>query len=254
MYQISVMKENMATLRKLAGWSAKDLSDVFELSRPTISGIETNPDHKMSVLQYVSIRTLFGVRVNALRSERSHLKDARSMLKKMVKELDECGEDLLSVVPDTVTQLKSIQSTLSNLENTPTKALKYILKALSTLEEWITLYSQGNSSELVSSSVEMSAYLRKAFKKISKEIKDSIDLYKVFEQVLEMVDRYTEEDALVLTKVRELVLQSSQAPALGCNKLGWIAAKKVLDTVTLVPSDDPVSPFAFAEALINKGE
>ena len=254
MYQINVMKENMSTLRKLAGWSSSKMADVLGLSRQTMIAIESNQNHKMSTVQYLSIRTLFGVRVDALRKDRSRLKDARRILKKMGKELDECGEDFLSIVSDTIIQLKSIQSTLSNLENTPTKALKYILKTLSILEEWTTLYFGSSSNELTSSSVEMSAYLRKAFKKIIKKVKDSIDLYEVFEQVLWMVDRYTADDALVLSKVRELVFQSSQAPALGSSKLGWIAAKKVLDTITFAPSDDPVSPFGFAEALINKGE
>lgn len=54
--KISYLQDNLATLRKLAGWSAEDLGNILGVTRQTIVNLETKQTN-MTKIQYIAIAT-----------------------------------------------------------------------------------------------------------------------------------------------------------------------------------------------------
>ncbi len=56
---IERLRCELPIIRTIAGWSAKELADLLEVSRITIVNLENKKEGKMSVIQYLAIRKLF---------------------------------------------------------------------------------------------------------------------------------------------------------------------------------------------------
>ena len=55
--KIRRFQENLAPIRKIAGWKAEELGDMIGVTKQTISNLETG-NSKMSPMQYLAIRRL----------------------------------------------------------------------------------------------------------------------------------------------------------------------------------------------------
>lgn len=55
--QIEKLQTNLSSLRKIAGWTAEDLGNELDVTKQTISNIETGKT-KMSRVQYIAIRAV----------------------------------------------------------------------------------------------------------------------------------------------------------------------------------------------------
>lgn len=55
--EISKLQDNLALIRKVAGWSSSELAEKLDISRQSLSKIE-NKTVKMSQTTYIAIRTL----------------------------------------------------------------------------------------------------------------------------------------------------------------------------------------------------
>ncbi len=56
--EIENFRKNMTIFRRLAGWSVPEFAEMVDLSRQTISGIESKRN-SMSCVQYIAFRSLF---------------------------------------------------------------------------------------------------------------------------------------------------------------------------------------------------
>lgn len=55
--QIEKLQTNLSSLRKIAGWTAEDLGNELDVTKQTISNLETGKT-KMSRVQYIAIRAV----------------------------------------------------------------------------------------------------------------------------------------------------------------------------------------------------
>lgn len=55
--QVQLLQENLAAIRKIAGWTAEQLADKIGVTKQTISNLETGKS-QMSLTQYIAIRTI----------------------------------------------------------------------------------------------------------------------------------------------------------------------------------------------------
>lgn len=61
--KVERLQKNLATLRKIAGWSAEDLADMVGVTRQTIMNLENNCDYRMTKMQYIAIRAVMEAEV-----------------------------------------------------------------------------------------------------------------------------------------------------------------------------------------------
>lgn len=61
--KIDRLQKNLATLRKIAGWSAEDLADMIGVTRQTIVNLENNRNYRMTKMQYIAIRAVMEAEV-----------------------------------------------------------------------------------------------------------------------------------------------------------------------------------------------
>lgn len=61
--KIDRLQKNLATLRKVAGWSAEDLADMIGVTRQTIVNLENNSNYRMTKIQYIAIRAVLEAEV-----------------------------------------------------------------------------------------------------------------------------------------------------------------------------------------------
>ena len=61
--KIGRLKKNLATLRKIAGWSAEDLADMIGVTRQTIVNLENDSSYQMTKMQYIAIRAVMEAEV-----------------------------------------------------------------------------------------------------------------------------------------------------------------------------------------------
>lgn len=66
--KISRLQENLANIRKVAGWSAEDLGEMLGVTRQTIVNLE-NSNVQMSKTQYIAIRALLDVEIQRSNNE-----------------------------------------------------------------------------------------------------------------------------------------------------------------------------------------
>lgn len=56
-FQVQLLQENLAAIRKIAGWTAEQLADKIGVTKQTISNLETGKS-QMSLTQYIAIRVI----------------------------------------------------------------------------------------------------------------------------------------------------------------------------------------------------
>ena len=66
--KISRLQENLANIRKVAGWSAEDLGEMLGVTRQTIVNLEYS-NVQMSKTQYIAIRALLDVEIQRSNNE-----------------------------------------------------------------------------------------------------------------------------------------------------------------------------------------
>lgn len=59
--QIEKLQTNLSSLRKIAGWTAEDLGNKLDVTKQTISNLETGKT-KMSRVQYIAIRAVLDMK------------------------------------------------------------------------------------------------------------------------------------------------------------------------------------------------
>lgn len=59
--QIEKLQTNLSSLRKIAGWTAEDLGNELDVTKQTISNLETGKT-KMSRVQYIAIRAVLDMK------------------------------------------------------------------------------------------------------------------------------------------------------------------------------------------------
>jgi len=55
--QVQLLQQNLATIRKIAGWTAEQLAEKIGVTKQTISNLETGRT-SMNLTQYIAIRTI----------------------------------------------------------------------------------------------------------------------------------------------------------------------------------------------------
>lgn len=56
-FQVQLLQENLAAIRKIAGWTAEQLAEMIGVTKQTISNLETGKS-RMSLTQYIAIRAI----------------------------------------------------------------------------------------------------------------------------------------------------------------------------------------------------
>ncbi len=107
--KISRLQQYLPVLRKIAGWSALDLSRLLGVTRQTVVTLENSSSRKMSKIQYIAIRALLDAEA-AQREE----KDNDQVLKQVIailidedvdeeqkEEIEEIKLEIIKTVEDT---------------------------------------------------------------------------------------------------------------------------------------------------------
>lgn len=95
--KIDRLQKNLATLRKIAGWSAEDLADMIGVTRQTIVNLENNSNYRMTKMQYIAIRAVMEAEVED--SNNSTLGQVINIL----IDMDDVPEEKKETVQKTVT-------------------------------------------------------------------------------------------------------------------------------------------------------
>ena len=96
--KIDRLQKNLATLRKIAGWSAEDLADMIGVTRQTIVNLENNSNYQMTKIQYIAIRAVMEAEIES--SSNSTLGQVINIL----IDTDDVSEEKKETVQKTVTE------------------------------------------------------------------------------------------------------------------------------------------------------
>lgn len=251
MDQVDALQENLSTLRKLAGWSAQDLAQMLGVSRATIVNLENLDRSKMSRMQYLAIRSLFGAHAEELREEREKIAEARRSVKSVRKKLKEAckavetaekdgsssetddgtsvkDSQLRNEIRKAVKKLGSVSKDLACLEFPPEKVIKDVSLICNQLTEFLEISSRNGGDKAICNRMQMQGGLRDVLKEIARKLKKMFERHKAFEQTLWIVDQAPEDPAL--SEVRNTVADATRGKTMGSAHLG-IAASDALSTI-----------------------
>lgn len=62
LFLISLLQDNLASIRKIAGWTSEELGNKIGVTKQTISNLENNKT-PMTISQYISIRTVIDYQI-----------------------------------------------------------------------------------------------------------------------------------------------------------------------------------------------
>lgn len=85
--QVTRLQQNLAAIRKIAGWTAEQLADKIGVTKQTISNLETGKT-PMNLTQYIAIRAILDYEIEA-NKENTVLPQAVTILVDAGDELDE---------------------------------------------------------------------------------------------------------------------------------------------------------------------
>ncbi|MBE6815675.1 MAG: helix-turn-helix transcriptional regulator [Ruminococcaceae bacterium] len=86
--QIKVLQQNLASIRKIAGWTTEELGEKIGVTKQTISNLENNKS-PMNFTQYIAIRAVLDCEIENRKNEDDILANVVELLLDHSDELDE---------------------------------------------------------------------------------------------------------------------------------------------------------------------